>query len=226
MKTVLSFGAHPDDIEIGCAGAEILLRQKGYKIIHVIMTCGEEGAIDIPKEELAHKRENEAIAAANVIGVEKLLFLRYPDSLTGYDKAMKMQVISLIRQYAPDIIFTHATSDEFPDHKVVNQLVTSAITAAAGPWFADIKLNPHSVPEVLGYEVWHPMQHFQTVVSIGKVIDKKMEALACHQSQIKNVDYLSAAKGLAAYRGIMTMKSNYAEVFEVIKTDFFSLLPN
>lgn len=220
MKTVLSFGAHPDDIEIGCGGTEILLCEKGYKVIHVIITSGEEGGVGVSKEELAYQREREALAAALIIGVEKLEFLRYPDSLTGYDKAMKMQLIKLIRHYAPDIIFTHATSDNFPDHKIVNHLVLSAITGAAGPWFLDIKLKPHLVPEVLGYEVWHPIQHFQTVVCIEKVIDKKLQALACHKSQIKSIDYLSATKGLAAYRGVMSMKSSYAEVFEVIKTDF------
>lgn len=43
-KQILSFGAHPDDVEIGCAGAEYLLMQKGYEVTHVYVTSGEAGS--------------------------------------------------------------------------------------------------------------------------------------------------------------------------------------
>ena len=222
MKTILSIGAHPDDIEIGCGGVEILLKQKGYRIIHVIVTSGEEGSLSIPKEELMRQRESEAQAAASVIGADEVIFLRYPDGLTSYDKAMKIRLISIIRAHKPDIIFTHAESDAFTDHRIVHELSMSAITAAGGPWFPDAKGEPHAASYVYGYEVWHPIQKFQLVVDIAAVIDTKLQALACHQSQTKDVDYVSAVKGLAAYRGVMAMKSAYAEVFEVMRTELIT----
>ena len=61
---MLSFGTHPDDIEIGCGGTEALLAQKGYEITHVILTSGEAGSDSIPPWELGAIREREAIEAA------------------------------------------------------------------------------------------------------------------------------------------------------------------
>lgn len=224
MTTVLSIGAHPDDIEIGCGGAEILLKRKGSHIIHLIATSGEEGGLDINKGDLIYQRELETQNAAKIIGADEVIFLRYPDNLTGYDKEMKLHLISLIRRYKPDIIFTHASCDSFPDHQIIHHLTLSAATIAAGPWCPDLKSRPHSVSYIYGYEVWHPIQNVQSTISIESVINLKLQALACHKSQINNVDYMSAVRGLAAYRGVMTMKSAYAEVFEVIRSECLSFL--
>jgi LmbE family N-acetylglucosaminyl deacetylase len=216
MKMILSIGAHPDDIEIGCGGYEILLQQRGCRIIHVIVTSGEEGGLSITKDKLKQQREAEALNSAKVIGAEEVIFLRYPDGCTVYDKEMKIRLITIIREYKPDIIFTHASSDTFPDHKVVSELTMAAITAAAGPWYPDAGIPPHKVSHVYGYEVWHPMQQHQLAVSIEGVMAKKIEALRCHNSQLNAVDYMAAVKGLAAYRGVMSMQGRFAEVFEVI----------
>lgn len=108
IKRVLSIGAHPDDSEIGCCGTEILLKQKGYEIIHVIITSGEEGSSSVPKQELKSMRENEAKNAANIIGVNQIIFLGFPDGLTAFTKEMKIQLIHLIRTLQPEIVFTHA----------------------------------------------------------------------------------------------------------------------
>ena len=51
MKTLLSIGAHPDDIEIGCGGTEIHFKKMGYQLIHLIVTNGEEGGL-LKKEKL------------------------------------------------------------------------------------------------------------------------------------------------------------------------------
>lgn len=222
MITILSFGSHPDDIEIGCGGTEILLGKSGNRIIHVIATSGEEGGLNISPHQLSRQREAEAIRSANLIGAEEVLFLRLPDALTSYDKTIKIQIIEIIRKYKPDVVFTHSAHDQFPDHKFIQHLVLSSLTGAAGPWFPEACGSPHKVPYVFGYEVWNPMNSFHQAISIDSVLDKKLEALACHQTQRTHIDYLAAVKGLAAYRGIMSMTSNYAEVFEVIRTECLS----
>ncbi|MGE5856424.1 MAG: PIG-L deacetylase family protein, partial [Syntrophaceae bacterium] len=81
---MLSFGTHPDDIEIGCGGTEALLAAKGYEIAHVILTSGEAGSDRTPPWELGPIREKEAIEAAKVLGAGNVEFLRYPDGLTGF----------------------------------------------------------------------------------------------------------------------------------------------
>ena len=217
MKTVLAIGAHPDDIEIGCGGTELILKDRDYRLIHVIVTSGEEGSLSSNFNELASTREAEAIASAEILKADEVVFLRFPDGLTAYSKEMKIEVIKQIRKFKPEIVFTHSSSDHFSDHSVVHALSMSAITAAAGPWYP-ASLKPHSVSKIYGYEVWHPLNRHQLVVDVTSVMNKKLEALACHKTQTKDVAYLEGVQGLARFRGAMTMVGKFAEVFEVLKT--------
>jgi len=223
-KTVLSFGAHPDDIEIGCAGTEALLMRQGYDLIHVVLTSGEQGARGVPQESLAKIRESEAIESAKSIGVRRVEFFRFPDGLTQYTPQMKLKVIRFLRQIRPDIVFIHSSQDHFPDHRVAHDLVMSALTAASGPWYPEVVELPHHVSVVYGYEVWHPISSPQVFVDISSVIEQKVSALKCHLSQISLVSYDEAFLGLARYRGALSMKSNYAEAFEVIQSEVMSVL--
>lgn len=224
MKTVLSIGAHPDDIEIGCAGTEILLKEKGYRIIHVIATNGEEGSLDLSQEQLAQKRQEEARKSASKIGVDDLRFLSLPDGLTSFTKEVKLELIKIIREFAPEIVFTHSSSDHFPDHAIIHSLTVAAIEGAKGPWYPLASGKPHRVEKVFGYEVWHPLNQHQLAVDITKSMSRKLLALEEHFSQTEGVNYLDAVSGLAKYRGAMTMLGEYAEVFEVLSTSASCLL--
>ena len=218
-KNILSFGAHPDDIELGCAATEASLIKKGHTVIHGYVTSGEAGSQTISRNDLRKTRESEARESAKVLGVKEVIFLRYPDGLTGFTEMMRIEIINIIRKIRPEIIFVHETNETFPDHKIVNDLVLSAVAGAAGPWFQETEGEPYSTPTILGYEVWHPLNNFQFAVDISDTIDLKMKALSCYESQIGPTKYDEAFKGLARYRGVMTWKGKYAEVFEVIKSD-------
>ncbi len=219
-KQILSFGAHPDDIEIGCAGTEYKLIQSGYEVTHVYVTSGEAGSKTISKSELAVIRENEAIKSAEILGVKSVEFLRCHDGLTNFTEDNRDAVINLIRKIKPEIIFVHGKCDLFPDHKIVHDLVMSAVTGAAGPWFQETIGDPWQVKNIFGYEVWHPMQTFQWVSDISDSMNIKLKSLSCFESQIKPTRYDEAFKGLARYRGVMSWAGEYAEVFEVIKNNF------
>lgn len=218
LKQILSFGAHPDDIEIGCGGTEYKLIQSGYEATHVYVTSGEAGSKTVSKVALAAIRENEAVHSAKVLGVKSVEFLRCPDGLTHFTEENRIAVINLIRRIKPEIIFVHGKCDLFPDHRIVHDLVMSAIAGAAGPWFQETTGDPWQVKQVFGYEVWHPMQSFQWSSDISKEMDIKLKALSCFESQVKPTRYDEAFKGLARYRGVMSWVGEYAEVFEVIKT--------
>jgi LmbE family N-acetylglucosaminyl deacetylase len=219
-KRILSFGAHPDDIELGCAGTEYqLIHQHGCEATHVYVTSGEAGSQTISKNELANLREQEAEESAKVLGVQQVKFLRCLDGLTSFDEETRATVINLIREIKPHIIFVHGQCDAFPDHAIVHQLVMSAITGASGPWFQETVGKPWSVDYIFGYEVWHPMSHFQTAVNISASIDVKMKALACFASQVGPTKYHEAFKGLARYRGVMSNAGEYSEVFEILRAN-------
>ena len=224
QKTAVAIGAHPDDIEIGCGGAELVLKQQGYRLIHIIVTDGGAGSLEQKPAELAVKRRKEALASANLIGADEVVFMDAADGFTSYSREMKIQLIGLLRRFQPDIVFTHAAQDRFPDHQLVHGLTIAAVTAAQGPWYEEAGGVPHHIKHVLGYEVWNPLNQFQYALDISPVMDQKLRALSQHRSQTHAVDYLGAVKGLAAYRGVMSMAGAYAEVFEVIKiSEIFSL---
>jgi LmbE family N-acetylglucosaminyl deacetylase len=216
-KRVLSFGAHPDDIEIGCGGTEARLARKGYEITHVILTSGEAGSDTIPPWEFGATREKEAVAAAKVIGACGVEFLRYPDGLTGFTREMKVDIIRIIRRWQPHILFIHERNESSLGHRVASELVLEAMQAGAGPWFQEAGGDPWSPECVLGYEVWHPLGHYEIAVDISATLQTKLEALSCHRSQTMSVRYDEAVRGLARWRGVMSLSGGDAEVFEVIK---------
>ena len=219
MKTVLAIGAHPDDIEIGCGGTISVLLDKGYRILPLVVTSGEEGDLHDSKEQLGDRRESEARSSAAALGASDVIFLHEPDGLTNYSKGAKIKLISVLRELRPEIVFTHSSSDHFPDHQIVHRLAQDALVAASGPWYPEAGGSPHAVEKVYGYEVWHPLTRYQMSIDISHVIERKLTALRCHASQTKGVDYLEAVRGLALFRGAMTMRGKYAEVFEVLKTN-------
>lgn len=217
-KTVLAIGAHPDDIEIGCGGMLSLLKDQGHELIHLVVTSGEEGGNSTLKHQLAERREDEAKKSAKILLASDVILFREADGLTMFSKETKVRLISVLRQLRPDIVFTHARSDHFPDHQVVHQLTKAAILAAAGPWYPDAGTSAHQVKEVYGYEVWNPIPEYQLSVDISSVIERKVRAIQVHHSQVGEVDYVEAIRGLARYRGVMSMTGEYAEVFEILKT--------
>jgi N-acetylglucosamine malate deacetylase 1 len=216
-KTILAIGAHPDDIEIGCGGTLSLLKEKGHDLIHLIITSGEEGDFHYTKKHTSEKREAEANQSAALLKASQVIFFREPDGMTTFSKETKTRLISVLREIRPDIIFTHARSDHCPDHQIVHQLTRASVLGANGPWYPDAGGIPHQATEIYGYEVWNPISDFQMAFDISTVIDRKIELIRCHQSQINDVDYVGAVTGLAKYRGIMSMTGSYAEVFEVLK---------
>lgn len=79
MTTLLAFGAHPDDIEIGCGGTVRRLIEQGWRVVHGCVTSGEAGSSTIDRATLAATREQEARRAAEVLGSERVEFLWAPD---------------------------------------------------------------------------------------------------------------------------------------------------
>lgn len=216
-KIILAIGTHPDDIEIGCGGTLALLTSQGHEVNHLIITSGEEGKQFVTKEALKLIRESEAKQSARVLGSSRVLFFGAPDGLTSFSKEMKVQLIKILREIRPDVVFTHGASDHFPDHQIVHQMTMSSLLAAQGPWYSESPLAPHQVSEVYGYEVWNPISKYQLAINISSVMKLKLEALQAHSSQTSEVDYLGAVSGLAQYRGATSMCGKFAEVFEILK---------
>lgn len=224
QKRVLAVGTHPDDIEIGCGGTVAMLAQRGFEIAHVILTSGEAGSDRTAPWEAGPMREKEALEAAKLLGAANVEFLRYPDGLTGFTREMKIDIIRIVRRLRPHILFVHERNESSLGHRVASELVLEAVQAGSGPWFQEAGGEPWSPELILGYEVWHPLGRYELAVDISATLETKLRALACHRSQTAAVRYDEAVRGLARWRGVMSLSGGDAEVFEVIRVSQGALI--
>ena len=118
---ILAFGAHPDDVELGCAGTILKEVALGKKVGIVDLTRGELGT-----RGSAEIRAKEAAAAAAILGVSVRENLAFRDGFFVNDEAHQLEIIKMIRKYQPEIVLCNAVDDRHIDHPKGSQLVSDA----------------------------------------------------------------------------------------------------
>jgi len=229
---VLAVGAHPDDIDILCAGTLAKYAAGGDQVVMAISTNGEAGSMDVTMEETARVREREARASAAVIGAE-LVWMNYHDEFFFENEDVRRHYIDLLRQTQPDVIITHDPQNDYhPDHLTTGLILWNIrVMAAAG----SIKSKHPAWPKIpdlyfmdtIGGINFHP----QDYVDITATMDLKRKMLSQHESQIEFMkarydmtlvefmDICSAFRGLQSgvryaecFRRCMTFPANYQRV--------------
>ena len=219
MKKIMVFAPHPDDDILGCGGSISQHAGQGHEIITVYMTSGEAGSHTCPSHELGARRENEARQASSLLGIKETIFLRNPDGFLEYNQDNMIRIISLLREKRPDLIYLPHQLDGNEDHRVTSKLVLDASRRSSGPWFQQCGTLPWEVKTILAYEVWTPLQDFSYIEDISSCMEQKLTALRLHSSQLQDIQYDEAIRGLNRYRGIMSGKGQYCECFQVLKMD-------
>ena len=120
---ILAFGAHPDDVELGCGGTIAKQVNLGSKIGIVDLTRGELGT-----RGSAEIRDKEAALAAQILGVEFRHNMGFKDGFQN-DEVHQMKLVKIIREYRPCIVLANAVSDRHPDHKKGSDLVSRFVLA-------------------------------------------------------------------------------------------------
>ena len=224
-KTVLSFGAHPDDAEFFCVGTLALLHKKGWQIHIATMTPGDCGTVEYSREEISRIRKAEAAKAASILD-GSYHCLECDDIFIMYDRPTLLKAIELLRKVRPTIVFTTSPSDYMVDHEMASRLAQTACfacgvvnieTAGAEP-FEPIPylyyMDPVEGKDNFGAEV-----KAGTLVDITSVMDVKEKMLCCHESQRNWLfthhhidDYVISMKALSEKRG-REINSHFAEGF-------------
>ena len=178
---ILAFGAHPDDVELGCAGTLLGAIAEGKKV----------GVIDLTKGELGTRgsisqRLSEAQLASELLGLSIRENLGMADGFFINNKEHQLIIIETIRRFQPSIIFCNAPEDRHPDHGRAASLIEEAAFLSG---LEKIKTSHEGIAQ----EAWRPTQVFHYiqsrnltpnfVVDISKHIEKKMEAILAHSSQ-------------------------------------------
>jgi LmbE family N-acetylglucosaminyl deacetylase len=197
-KVGLVISAHPDDSEFGAAGTVYTWVQKGWEFYYVICTDGSKGSEDpnMTADVLVPLRQKEQKAAAAVLGVKEVFFLNNVDGDLAYTKDFTRDIVRLIRRLKPHAVFSHDPNhivrDMFinhPDHRAAGTVVLDAVYPLARnrpsfPELLDEGLEPYSAKEVY---LW-TASNTNFDVDITDALDKKFEALACHESQIEDME--------------------------------------
>jgi LmbE family N-acetylglucosaminyl deacetylase len=183
---VLAVGAHPDDLDILCAGTLAKYAARGDQVVMAISTNGEAGSNGTTMEETSQIREKEARASAAIVGAE-LIWLDYHDEFLYENEKVRLRYIDLVRQARPDVIITHdPQSDYHPDHLTTGQLLWNTRVMAAA---SIIKTEHPAWPKIpdlyfmdtIGGINFQP----QDYVDITSTMDKKRKMLSQHVSQIE-----------------------------------------
>lgn len=217
---ILAVGAHPDDIELLCAGTLVKLKRKGDKIFMAYLCNGDKGHYEIKPPELAKIRAKEAEESARIIEAEidggffgDFEIFNTPDA--------RKKVTDLIRRASPDVIITHFPDDYMMDHSTTSRLVIDASFAATTPnYITEYEFIPR-LPTIIFMDSLAGLKFTPTeYVDITDVMDVKEKMLLCHQSQYKwlkehdNIDYVEFMKTIASFRG-QQCGVKYAEAFQV-----------
>ena len=193
MAKVLAVMAHPDDIEITCAGTLALLKKAGWGVHLATMTAGDLGSMTLSREQISRVRRKEAERSAEMLGAGYNC-LGFDDLTIQYGAEAKRLVSALLREVRPDLVLTHSPVDYMSDHTETPKIVREAVFASTIPnWEASLNGKPAPPCDKMAAILYaDPIENIDEtgrrvgapiVVDITSVIDTKEKMLACHESQ-------------------------------------------
>ncbi|RMG40041.1 MAG: bacillithiol biosynthesis deacetylase BshB1, partial [Methanobacteriota archaeon] len=180
---ILAFGAHPDDVELGCGGTLLKLAKLGYRTGIVDLTRGEMGTRGTPEE-----REKEAQSAAQLLKADLRVNLRIPDANIENSKENQLKVIECIREYTPRMILLPYPEDRHPDHIHASHLVKEAAFYSGLKKLQGSSLPPHRPSRLIYYMMTNEFTP-SFIVDISEEFEGKIAALKAHTSQFHNPEY-------------------------------------
>jgi LmbE family N-acetylglucosaminyl deacetylase len=226
-KRVMVIAAHPDDAEFGSAGTIAKWVKEGATASYILATSGDVG-IDTPgmtKQRAAKIREAESLAAASVVGVEEVIFLREPDGMLQNTMDLRRRLVREVRRFKPEVViagdptmfFTPRGGVNHPDHRAIDEAALDAIFPAAG------QPNLFQELEAQGLKAHKVRKLYLTArgqgdvfVDISDTIDLKIKALQKHVSQVGGWSEL--AERMRAWSAEIAAGTDlaYAEAYRVI----------
>src|SRR3954468_1513372 len=178
MASILVFGPHPDDQELGMGGSIVRLTKQGHAVHLVDMTTGEPTPLG--SEEL---RAKEKAKAAQILGVERTL-VGLPNRRVTHDLESRYKVAAVIRKHRPNWMFVPFPIDAHPHHAAGTGICEDA-RFDSKLTKTDIPGEPWHPKRIIYYYCTHLRMNFQPTfcIDISAEIDRKMESLACYASQ-------------------------------------------
>ena len=218
---ILAFGAHPDDVELGCGATVSKHVSLGKKVGIIDLTRGELGT-----RGSAELRDKEAAKAAAILGVELRENMSFKDGFFTNDESHQMELVKVIREYRPEIVLCNAAFDRHPDHGKGSDLISDACFLA-GLRKVETGQEAWRPKSVYHYIQFKPIEP-DFVVDVSDYMEQKIEAVQAYASQffdpnsqepetiISSQGFLDSVKYRASDLGRLS-GVKYAEGFTVEK---------
>jgi LmbE family N-acetylglucosaminyl deacetylase len=195
---VIAIGAHPDDIEIGCAGALARHVKQGDTVKMVVLTSGEKGGAT------AKVREAELQKSVAKLGIIDVVMMRYPDTNIPLTSEPSERLDVIVREFAPTRAYIPFWREIHQDHRRTSEIAL---------------VSSRNLPQILMYEGPSTAPQFEADfwIDIADTIEDKLSALAEYVSQgEKDILKLDAIRSLNHFRGYQA-RTTYAEAFDIFR---------
>ena len=195
---VLAIGAHPDDLELGCAGTLARHVADGDTVTLLVVTAGQSGPGDVAL------REEEAREGARVLGADLVLGGLPDGSVSNHELALVHLIEATVRSTGAEVVYTHGQKDSHQDHRAV-------ALASMGACRAVQRVLCYDSPSSIGFAP-------SVFVDITSTLDKKLAALDAHKTQVRESAMASTSlvRTQAGYRGFQS-RCEAAEGFEPLR---------
>jgi LmbE family N-acetylglucosaminyl deacetylase len=180
-------GAHPDDVEFGCAPILIKEARAGHEVRILVTSKGEAASAGTPEE-----RAEEARSAANIIGASIDFLDLGGDCNIAYTPANALPLARAIREFRPDAVLApHLGENQHPDHAAVGKLTRDAARYARYGGISQLSSLPsHPIASLYFYAVTQVyVDPPSIVVNVSSVFAEWQTAMQCHASQMKTRAY-------------------------------------
>ena len=197
---ILAIGAHPDDIEYGCAGTLIKYAERDHRIYLMILTGGEEGG----EGKVRHREQS---TAAEIMGAKQVFWGGYRDTQLPLNKELIDKIEEVLVDVKPDLILVNYRDDTHQDHRVLTEATMSATRYVRNVLFFEVPTTQNFNPQVF--------------VDISDTLERKFQVLKAHESQvmktnIENMSIVELARANATFRGIQG-RVKFAEAFAPLR---------
>ncbi|MEN9928921.1 MAG: hypothetical protein RLZZ231_842 [Bacteroidota bacterium] len=215
---ILAFGAHPDDVELGCSGTLAKEISLGKKVGIIDLTRGElgtRGSVEI--------RNSESVMAANILGVAVRENLDMRDGFFQNEEHNQIKVIEMIRKYRPEMVICNAVRDRHIDHGKGSKLVSDACflsglrrieTSIDG--VSQAAWRPKVVYHYIQWETLTP----DFVVDISGFMDKKIDAILAYGSQFYDPNSKEPESPITSKNFLDSVKYRAQDLGRIVGVDF------
>jgi len=215
---ILAFGAHPDDVELGCSGTILLQISLGFRVGVIDLTKGELGTRGTAK--IRSKEANEASKKMNLSIRDNLAF---QDGFFENNQENKYKIIQKIREYKPSIILCNAKEDRHPDHGRAASLIQDACFLSG---LEKVKTNKNNKnqepfrPRVLYNYIQYNDQKPDFIIDISDFIDHKMDVIKSYKSQFYDPSSLESETIISKKEFLDLVLNRSADLGRFISVDY------